>query len=316
MTLGRHLRASYQGAGTWVARHAQVALASLGRLVRSPLSTLMTVCVIGIALAFPAGLYLVVHHIQQFGSGFSGAPSVSVFLRSEVDAEQRSQLAAELRQAVEVDGVQVLSPEQALQEFRQFSGFGGAFDALEENPLPGVLIVETAASLAAPSRVEAFAEQLRSRAEVELVQVDLQWVRRFHAIMDIAVRAVAVIGVLLGLAVLLIVGNTVRLEIESRHAEIEVSKLVGATDSFVRRPFLYGGFWYGLFGGLIAWVLVTLSLWALAGPVQRLAGLYDSNLAFGTGPLILLKLTLTGALVGWGGSWLAVGRHLDRIEPR
>jgi len=316
MSRSRQAPTLYRRTGSWIARHAQVALASLGRLARNPLSTLMTVGVIGIALAFPAGLYLVVLHIQQFGAGWSGAPSISVFLRPEVDASRRTQLAAELRLAVEVDAVHVLSPDAALQEFRQFSGFGSAVDALEENPLPGVLILEPGAALAEPMQVQAFAGRLRQLEEVELVQLDLQWVRRFHAIMDIAQRTVAVIGALLGLAVLLIVGNTIRLEIEGRHAEIEVVKLVGATDSFVRRPFLYGGFWYGLFGGLTAWGLVALSAWILAGPVRRLSGLYNSELAFDTGLASLFALALAGTLIGWGGSWIAVGRHLREIEPR
>ena len=141
-------------------------------------------------------------------------------------------------------------------------------------------------------------------------------VQRLHAITETARRGVLVLGALLALAVLLILGNTIRLEIQNRSSEIEIIKLVGATNAFIRRPFLYCGLWYGLFGGLIAWLLVSLSLWSLQGPIVRLAGLYHSDFALSVIHLQTLVVLLgVGALLGLAGSWISVGRHLQAIEP-
>jgi cell division transport system permease protein len=300
----------------WLLRHAQVSLASLGQLSRSPLPTMMTAAVLGIALALPAGLHLLLGNLQQLAGNLSGSASISLFLHQEVSDQRARELAEELRAWPQVSSVEVVERAEAMDEFRELSGFGEALEALEENPLPAVLIVEPAADHTEPAAAERLLASLRDLVEADIAQLDLQWVRRFAAFTEIARRGVLVLASLLALAVLLILGNTIRLEIQNRHAEIEISKLIGATDAFIRRPFLYLGLWYGLLGGIIAWLLVSLSLWALRGPVASLAGLYESSFRLSLLQLdLLLGLLGVSTLLGLAGSWLAVGRHLRAVQP-
>jgi cell division transport system permease protein len=298
----------------YLARHAQVALNSLGRLYRAPLASLMTAAVLGIALALPTGLYLLTGNLQRLSTQWDGSASISLFLRNNVSSAEAQQLTQKLQQWPQVDSVQLITPEQALGEFRELSGFGDVLDSLQTNPLPAVIGIKPA-----DSHAEAAADlmqKLRELPEVDIAQLDLQWVKRFRAIVDIVRRSIWVMGALLGLAVLLIVGNTIRLEIQNRHAEIEITKLIGATDGFIRRPFLYSGVWYGLSGALLAVLLVELAFLQLHGPVRQLAGLYQSEFSLQTLSFAeTLALLGSGATLGLLGAGLAVGRHLAAIEP-
>jgi cell division transport system permease protein len=300
----------------WLVRHLQVMLSTLGRLTRSPAGTLMTAGVIGIAIALPAGLHLLVKNVQAVSGPLDGGASISLFVRTEVADQAALALAERLRQRAEVAEVEFLAREQALAEFREFSGFGEALDLLDENPLPAVLLIRPAATHSTPAAAQALAEALAKQPEVELAQLDLQWLRRLHAFTQAAQRGIAVLGVLLALAVVLIVGNTIRLEIQNRHDEIAVTRLVGATNAFIRRPFLYTGFWYGLFGGLLAWMVILGGVALLRGPVQRLAGLYHADFALAAySPGLLLMLLAGGPLLGWLGAWSVVNRHLAQTRP-
>jgi cell division transport system permease protein len=300
----------------WLQRHAQVALESLGRLYRNLLPAVMTAAVIGIALALPSGLYLLLDNLHRLSGSWDGQASISVFLKGNVPAVQTESLAKRIRGWPEVARLELITPEQALQEFSARSGFADALEALDENPLPAVLIVTPRGEHTAPEAAAALQKKLRSLPEVDLAQLDLEWVQRLAAMIEIARRGILVIGSLLALAVLLVIGNTIRLEIQNRRPEIVVTKLIGATNAFVRRPFLYSGLWYGLLGALLAWLLVIVGFWLLADPVARLAGLYHSDFALETLPLLTLGVLLAcGILLGLLGSWLAVGRHLNAIEP-
>lgn len=297
--------------------HARALVFSLGKLYRAPLASLMTTAVIGIALALPTALYVGLKNLQAAGGGWEQGVQISLFLADGVDTPAAEALGRGLQAREEIASVQVIDREQALEEFRRRSGFGDALDALEENPLPTVIVIQPALAYTAPARVEALVAELGALPEVDLAQLDTRWLQRLYAIMELARRGVLVIGGMLAVAVLLVVGNTIRLDIQNRREEIEVIKLIGATDAFIRRPFLYGGLWYGLLGGLLGLVMVEAALGLLAGPARRLAGLYGSDFH-------LLELDLGSAgvvmglsvLLGLGGSWLAVGRHLAEIEPR
>jgi len=298
-------------------RHLQVSLNSLGRLYRTPFATLMTVAVIGIALALPSGLYLLTGNLQKLGAQWDGGANLSLFLHKSVTLTQAQKLQKTLKQWPEIDTLQLITPEQALAEFRELSGFGQALELLDDNPLPVVLAIKPAPAYSNAQATEALTAKLRSLPEVELAQLDLQWVKRFNTIMEIVRRTIWVMAVLLGLAVLLIIGNTIRLEIQNRREEIEITKLIGATNGFIRRPFLYAGFWYGLFGALMGALLVELALLQLLDPVRRLAGLYQSHFSLkilSAGELFYLLLA--GSALGLAGAWIAVGRHLSAIEPR
>jgi len=301
----------------WLERHFQTLVGSLGRLWSKPFSTLLTVLVIGIALALPACLHVLVQNVRVASGGWSNALDISVYLEPSATLEQARQVAERLRQRRDVEAVTLIEADDALDEFRRNSGFGEALDALEGNPLPHALVVRPAAGFREPVQVETLTGELRQIEGVDIVQLDTAWVSRFNAILD-AVRRVVLLALgLFALGVLVIVGNTIRLDIENRRDEIEVTKLVGGSNGFVRRPFLYNGVWYGLGGGLIAWLVVTILIAVLGGPVQRVAGLYGSSFELqGLGLRGSGALLLGGALLGWIGSFIAATRQLRGIEPQ
>lgn len=301
---------------TFLLRHAQVALDSLGRLYRGRLAALMTAAVIGIAMAMPASLYILVTNLDRLSGNWNGQASLSIFLKQDISNKAASTLAEKIRDWPEVAAADLITPAEALEEFRQHSGFADALEALDENPLPTVLTVTPNPAHAGPDEANALRKKFQALPETELAQLDLQWVQRLSAMLEIAERGILVISVLFALAVLLVVGNTIRLEIQNRHDEIVVTKLIGATNPFVRRPFLYSGFWYGLLGAGIAWGMVQISFLLITGPAEQLASLYQSAFTLQTLPGEMLLVLLAGGTgLGLLGSWLAVGRHLDAIEP-
>ncbi len=309
-TSGRRLK-------TYVARHLQNLVGTMGRIASHPFSSAMTIAVIGIALALPAGLNVLVKNGKALSGGWESAVDMSLYLKQDVLPEQAERLARIINAREEVVRVELITAEDALDEFRRHSGFGSALDSLAVNPLPTVLVIRPAPGHDSPEAIESLGNVLALMPESDLVQMDTQWVSRFQAILEVIRRAVAVAGVLLAIGVIIIIGNTIRLDIQNRHAEIEVTKLVGGTDGFIRRPFLYSGFWYGVIGGSTAVGLVELTLLLLADPVQRIAGMYGSQFELlSLGYREMSIVVLGGALLGLLGSWLAATRHLRRIEPR
>jgi cell division transport system permease protein len=301
----------------YLTHHAQALLGSTGRLVRTPFATALTVLVIGLALALPLALALFVSNAMRATGGFTGAVDVSVYFKSEVALSRVQQLAQSVRGRTGVAAVQVISADDALKEFRQYSGFGAALQALGQNPLPNVLHVRPAADASAPADLAALKHYLSAWPEVDLVQVDAEWVLRFNAILDLLRRVLGIATALLGAGVLAVIGNTIRLEIQSRRTEIEVVRLVGGSSGFVRRPFLYTGMLYGLWGALLAWAMVTAAVLVLRSPVASLAQLYGSSFTLGGPDLPLVGVVFGAGLgLGWLGAWLAAARHLRGIEPR
>jgi cell division transport system permease protein len=300
----------------WFTRHAQTFVGSLGHLAQHPLANSLTILVIGIALALPACFEALVENARGASERWTSTIDVSVYLDQGVTVDAARQLAQRIRQRRDVGDVKLIEADAALEEFRKFSGFGPALDALEQNPLPHALVVRPAPDYATPAHVARLAENLRELPDIALVQLDTEWVNRLNAILNVVRRAILLTAALLAVGVTVIVGNTIRLDIENRRQEIEVTKLVGGSDAFVRRPFLYSGVWYGLGGGILAWLVVALVVALLAGPVSRIAGLYGSDfalhgLSLGTG----LALLGSGVTLGWLGSFLAATRHLREIEP-
>ena len=301
----------------WLTRHLQSALFAAGRLARSPLATAFTVLVIAIALTLPTALGLAIISVREATGDFANAVDVSVYFRQDVPLEKARQLAGSLRQRSGIASVELVSADDALAAFREQSGFGDALDALGSNPLPHALDIRPEAGATDPERMASLREFLAAWPEVELVQVDSEWVLRLNAILQLLRGIVTGAAVLLGVGVLAIIGNTVRLEIYNRRAEIEVTKLVGGSNAFVRRPFLYTGLFYGLGGAALAALLVLLGLSLLNAPVGRLAQSYGSAFRLLTPSLREAGLLLAaGALLGLLGAGLAAARHLARIEPR
>lgn len=297
-------------------RHAQNLLSALGRLVKQPVGSLLTVTVIGIALCLPTGLHLLVVNGKAVTHSWDSAVDLSVYLKPGQPAGTAQRIAGELRSRADIERVDLIPAEQALAEFRELSGFGQALDALVENPIPDLLVIRPAASGVGAAAIRQLEAELSARAEIDLVQVDTAWVERFHALLDILRRAVLLAAGVLAVGVLVIVGNTIRLDIQNRKNEIEVCKLIGASDAFIRRPFLYSGIWYGLGGAMMALVVVNATMLALKGPIRQVAGLYGSNFELiGLGPGPAMAVLACGAGLGWLGSWLAATRHMRLIEP-
>jgi cell division transport system permease protein len=301
----------------WATRHLQSALFAAGRLARAPVATAFTVLVIGIALTLPMALGLAIISVREATGDFANAVDVTVYFKQDVPLEKASQLAASLRQRSGIASVKLVPADEALEAFREQSGFGGALDVLATNPLPHALDIRPAADATSSARMDSLRRYLAAWPEVELVQVDSEWVHRLNAILDLLRGVVTGAALLIGVGVLAIIGNTVRLEIYNRRAEIEVTKLVGGTDAFVRRPFLYTGSFYGLLGAILAALLVLIGLSLLNGPVGRLATSYGSEFRLMTpGVREVAGLLATGGLLGLLGAWVAAARHLARIEPR
>lgn len=299
---------------SWWLGHRLVAIDSLRRFLAQPLGSGMTCLVIGIALALPVTMYMALANVQALGERWDGDAHVEIFLKNDLSDADALRLRDELARWVEVQSVTMISREQGLAEFQRLSGMAEALGQLEKNPLPVVLDLVPATEQ--PEQTETLLQRLQALPQADRVQLDLQWVKRLHALVTLGQRMVLMLVLLLSLGVLLVIGNTIRLEIENRRREIIVTKLVGGTDSFIRRPFLYAGFWYGLGGGWVASVITGVGLALLDKPVAVLAGLYDSDFSLlGLTLADTVSLWMLSALLGFFGAWFSVGRHLDAIEP-
>ncbi|HJX20287.1 MAG TPA: permease-like cell division protein FtsX [Steroidobacteraceae bacterium] len=299
------------------ARHLQALLGSLGRLARSPLSTALTLLVIALALALPTSLRLFVTDAQLATGNFANAVEVSVYLKTDVPLAKAQQLAQAAGQRADVAAVTVIPADKGLEDFRTYSGFGEALEALKENPLPHVLHVRPKTEDSSAAALESLRHYFSAWPEVDLVQVDSEWVMRFNAILEVLRQLLLIAAALLGLGVLAVIGNTIRLEIQGRRAEIEVTKLVGGSNSYVRRPFLYTGVLYGLGGALLAWGIVAIAVAVLGDSVATLARLYGSRyLLRGPSRDDIGILLGAGVVLGWLGAWISAARHLRSIEPR
>jgi len=300
----------------YLLRHLQVMLFSLGRLWRQPVASLMTITVIGIALVLPAGLFVLSENMSSLSNRWDSANQITLFLQKNVSTQQAQQLSDELKEWPKIEQLHYQSAEQSLAEFRQLSGLGQVLDSLPNNPLPAIIIVEPSDEGAEKATIDKLVKQLNDLPQVEQANLDMEWLQRFRSINKMIQRGVSILAILLSLSVVLAIGNTIRLAILSRESEIRVMKLVGATDRFIRRPFLYTGFWYGFLGGLFAWVTLVLTMGLLSGPVNELAGHYGSDFSLHWfGGFMFMTLPFLGASLGIFGAWLAVGRHLHLIEP-
>lgn len=300
----------------WVQHHRLSAADSLARVLDNLGSSLLTWLVIGIALALPVGLNVALDNVSQVSAGWESPAQISLFLQDDVSKERARQLETELSNRKDVGETRFVPRDEALDEFRTLSGFADVLASLDENPLPDLILVTPVAALDERA-VSALRTELQGNTEVAEVVLDMEWLQRLNSLMELGRRLVLAIGGMLIAGVLLILGNTIRLGIESRREEIIIVKLVGGSNGFVRRPFLYTGLWYGVGGGALAALLVTAALWFLKEPIGDLALLYESAFRLrGLGVMGALNLIILGGLLGLAGAWLAVSRHLVHIEPR
>jgi cell division transport system permease protein len=299
----------------WAANHQLVAVETLMRLLSKPLASLLTWMVIAIALTLPGALWMALDNMEQLSGRFQASGRITLYLTPKATEQQGQQLSDRIAALDSVANTEFIDADTALDDFRDNSGLQAALDFLPDNPLPAVILVEPPLGIEQAALLRLI-EQLKSYQLVDSVQLDMAWVERLQAMLALAERLIGVLGVLLALAILLVVGNTIRLAIAARVDEIRVVKLVGGTNAYVRRPFLYTGLWYGMVGGLLAWLLLILCWALLNGPVADLAELYGSG--FELKPLsagAAMVLLLAAMLLGWLGAWWSVSRHLDHIEP-
>ena len=298
--------------------HRDTIRISLLKMMREPVQTLMTVAVIAIALALPTALYLMVENIQRMGSNFESSAQITIYVQKGAKPEAIEKLQDKLENLAAVDSVSYISAEQALLEFKALSGFGSALRYLEDNPLPAVFLVQPIVSEPIDlAQTKSLIASIANLPGVEDVQIDMQWLQRLHSLTEVGHKVVLALGATLGLGVLLVIGNTIRLAIQSRRDEIIVVKLVGGTNAYVRRPFLYNGVLLGLFGALTASIMLYGSVVWISSSIADLADLYQSQYRLaGLGFLRFLMLMCLGGLFGLAGAWIAVSKHLKDIEPK
>ncbi len=299
----------------WV-RHLQQCIASLGELWRTPASSLLTIAVIGVCLALPSSFYLATKNIQQLTNYWKSDSQISLFLKQDITPQQRDALQQNVASMEQVASVELVTKQQGLAEFQQASGFEDVLDLLPENPLPDVLLVKPSADFNSADAAKILLESLQQHRLVEEGRLDVEWLERLDTMVSMFQQAAWLLILLLLTAVALIISNTLRLNILNRRNEIEVMKLVGATDAFIQRPFLYTGFWFGIVGGLIAWVLGNILLIWTEYALQQVGLLYQqeiylAGLDFQEFALLMLFATLLGLVA----SWFSVHRHIKEIEP-
>jgi cell division transport system permease protein len=313
-------RRSADGPGNWLQAyidlHVETLKSSFLRLRRTPVASIMTVLVIAISLTIPASFHVFVKNARQASSTLEATNQISLFLKPDLSDKIGAKVAETLKNHTQIATAELITKEAGLQELKSYSGFGDALKALDFNPLPAVISIRPKDSLTRPDDVEKLLAELRSLPEADFVQLDTEWMRKLHSILTIAQRSTVVFSALLSLGVLFIVGNTIRLELQNRREEIVVAKLIGATDRFIRRPFLYAGFWYGFLGGTLAWLLVSAFLLFLRGPSRQLAELYGSPYTLAFLDLSETELLIgTSVLLGIIGAWIVVSYHLRELDP-
>ncbi|NMP16260.1 MULTISPECIES: permease-like cell division protein FtsX [unclassified Thalassotalea] len=297
-------------------RHLQQATGSLGALWRTPMASIMTILVLGISLTLPATLHLFTKNAQQVSTNWESAAQISVFLKLNTNDKSAQNVVNRIRLYPEVDKVKYISAEQGLAEFKALSGFGKALTYLDENPLPATILVTPNERYSQPNAAKALLEKIEKEREVAQGKLDLEWLTRLEAIMSLVQDIVTSLAILLSLSVVLIIGNTIRLAILNQRSAIAVMKMVGATDAFIQRPFMYTGFWYGVFGGLLAALTVALLAAYLDIAIIELAQLYDSQFSLQSLDFSeTMTLILTAIVLGLLGSYISVRQHIRDIEP-
>lgn len=296
--------------------HAHALFSSLGRLVRNPFSTVMTITVMAIAISLAASFYLFIVNVQQLTGNLEASNQISLFLKTSISHAEAEKLASELRRNSNLEQVVLISKERALEEFKIYSGFGDALNVLEINPLPAVIQVLPKNTLNDLQSIEELITDFNKLSQLDFAQMDMQWIERLHSMMQIVERGVFLLTILLSCAVIFITGNSIRLELQNRRDEVLVAKLVGATSTFIQRPFIYTGFWLGFISGGLAWVLVTIMLMILQGPIERLSVLYNG--AFDVNYLGIADsvwLLFMASALGVMGAWSVLYYQLKSIKP-
>jgi len=303
---------------SWARRHSYSFFSSLGALLQHRVGSAMTVLVLGIAILLPLGLYITLKNLDRLDLRQQEWGAMTVFIDPDTPQRELRQFAEQVGARADVSAIDLVSPQQGMAEFREASGFGVSLELLEANPLPWVMMVNPTVSGADADRVQQRLDELMqfltSQAMVESVQYDYKWLQRLGRLLELGRATVSVLSLLFGLAVIVVVANTIRLDVATRCVEIEILALVGAANSFIRQPFLYSGFWYGLMGGLLAAGLMKLCLFYLDAPMERLLDAYGQDFRlYGLGAGQMALLLCSSGLLGMFGAWISVQRYLRML---
>lgn len=307
--------------GSYFARHLQVLFATLGDMRRTPMSTINTLLIIAITLLLPSLLFVTVKSAQSLSSNWEGRPQISIFLEKDISDSSAQLIFQEIQLHPSIELAEFISPEAALEEYKVLTQGDASLEQelafLGENPLPPSIVVMPDRSSSKSDNLLALKEELSQFNGIESVRLDLDWTDRFNAILVVFSRVSLLLSSLLGLALILIVGNTIKLLIINRRHEIEITKLVGGTDTFVRRPFLYFGALFGFFGALISLGLLLGAASLVKQPLADLANLYQSDgLIYNVQVLEVGGLVLFGTLLGWLAARWSVAQHLRKVQPK
>lgn len=303
--------------GGWREQWRYAWVNTLADMMRQPLATLLTVMVIAISLTLPSVCYLVYKNVSEAASQWYPTPQLTVYLDKALDDDAAEQVMTVLKSEEGVDKVNYLSREEALGEFRNWSGFGGALDMLEENPLPAVAIITPKMNFESSDTLNTLRDRVAAVKGVDEVRMDDSWFARLAALTGLVGQVAAMIGILMIVAVFLVIGNSVRLSIFSRRDTINVMKLIGATDGFILRPFLNGGALLGFSGAILSLILSQAMVWQLGSAVAKVASVFGTTFVLhGLGWDECLLLVLVSAMIGWIAAWLATVQHLRRFTPQ
>ena len=296
----------------WLYQHGQAFSTSFSKMSQTPLATCLTLAVIGVALALPCILFVLLQNVERIGAQWENGTQISLYLNKSLSKQQALALQQRLSLDSQIESVRFVSAKQGLADFKTYSGFDDVLNELHDNPLPPVLIIRPLSTLTTTATISALVTRLQHLTEVQATKLDMAWINRLARMIELGQHLIYGLALLLGFAVILIIGNTIRLATQNQHQEIKIIQLVGGTDAFIRRPFLYTGALYGTIGGILSMVLVALFLNWLNEPVQRLAVLYNSHFhLIGLDNSSTLLLLACGMALGLLGSWLAVGHHLQ-----
>lgn len=295
-------------------QHLRTLLFTLRRLLAAPVSSALNILIMGIAVSLPVGLYVLLHNVEELSAQVSTAPQISVFLALNADKDEVAQVGRRLEQHQAIARAEFVPRAQALEQLKHSSGLADVINGLSQNPLPDGYIVHPKTS--DPQALEALRDELQKWPRVEHAQLDSAWARKLAALLGLVRLGALILAGLLSIALVAVTFNTIRLQILTQREEIEIAKLIGAEDSFIRRPFLYFGFVQGLAAGAAAWLIISASLALLNAKLAGLAQLYGSSFALHSlGAGDSLSLLLFAAYLGWLGAWLSVSQHLWQIEP-
>lgn len=299
----------------WVHNLRQI-ITSIGEIWRTPVASAMTIAVMGLSLTLPATLHIIVKNVQSINLEWDSASEISLFLNDDLSEQQISSAIRRIRSYDEVESLRYISKQDAIVEFKSLSGFGEALDYLDTNPLPASFIVTPNKYHRQADPAKMLLAKLEKEREVDFGKLDIDWLTRLNAIVSMLEEAVITVALLLMVSVVLIIGNTIRLSIISRREEIEVMKLVGATESFIQRPFVYTGIWYGLMGGFVAFIIVTFVIWWMQSAIADISGLYMADfLIEGLTLKEFAGLMIIASGLGFSGAFWSVHRHIKEIEP-